>query len=137
MYNLTIVTPEKFVFEDQVISLIAPGSSGYLEILTNHAAIITSLKPGTLTVVDKNKVRINYAVSGGILEMSHNKATLLADSIEQANEIDLKRSEESYNRALKALESPESEVDLPRAKRALKRAENRLKVYREFNAPQK
>lgn len=131
MYHLSIVTPEKVVFEDQVISLIAPGTVGYLEILTDHAPIITSLQPGKLTVTEKNREKLVYAVSGGFLEVSHNRATLLADAVEPAGQIDLERAEKAKERARQRIESKAKEIDIPRAVAALKRAENRIRIYNE------
>lgn len=84
MYQLTIVTPENVVFDEQVHSLTAPGSEGYLQILTHHAPIITSLKAGTVTVVRENQEKLSYTVLGGFLEVSHNRATLLADALSLA-----------------------------------------------------
>ncbi len=136
MYLLSIVTPEKVVFEDQVISLIAPGMIGYLEILTDHAPIITSLQPGKLTITDGNKEKLLYAVSGGFLEVSRNKATLLADAIEPASEIDIERAEQALERARKRIDSRAREIDIPRALAALKRAENRIRIYNEVVASQ-
>jgi len=132
MYLLSITTPEKVVFEDQISSLIAPGMAGYLEILTDHAPIITSLMPGKLTVTDNNKEKIIYAVSGGFLEVSGNRATLLADAVEVASQIDLKRAEAALERAGRRVESKAREIDIPRAVAALRRAENRIKICGEY-----
>lgn len=130
MYSLSIVTPERSVFEGEVQSLIAPGTIGYLEILTNHAPIITSLKAGKLTVTDMNNKKMIWALSGGYLEMSHNKATILADAVELASEIDVKRAELALARARKIIASQDT-ADIPRAKKAILRAENRLKIAHE------
>lgn len=134
MYNLSVVTPEKIVFEGQVASVIAPGTVGYLEILSGHAPLITSLMPGKLTVTVASSERLIHALSGGFLEISQNAATLLADSLELTSEIDLDRAEKSRERALKRLESKLEGTDLARAKSALARAENRIRIYRETKA---
>lgn len=134
MYRLSIVTPEKVVYEDLVYSLIAPGEEGYLEILTNHAAIITSLQPGKLTVTDKDEKTTIWAVSYGFLEVSHNEASLLADAIELPLEINLEIAEAALERAQQWINTSDDEHEIARAKEALQRAKNRIKIYHEFHS---
>jgi F-type H+-transporting ATPase subunit epsilon len=129
MYHLSLMTPEKVIFEGQVYSLIAPGKVGYLEVLTNHAPIMTSLKPGKLVITDENKKKWMGAVSGGFLEVSHNNATLLVDAFEFPADIDLKRAESASKRARERIASAEGVIDRPRAKSALERAQNRIKIF--------
>lgn len=134
MFALSVVTLEKLIYEGEVRAIIAPGGDGYLELLTNHAPIITSLIPGKLTIVPPEGNRLIYAVSGGFLEMSHNSASVLADALEHPEDIDIARAEESLAKAQKMIEEKSFDIDLPRAKEALKRAENRIKIYRDFKA---
>lgn len=128
MFRLFLATPERLVFDDDVLSVNAPGTVGYFEILTNHAPIISTLKPGKLVVKDKNQKKWVWALSGGYLEMSHNHATLLADAVELVSEIDLKRAETALAKAQKRIESKDPNIDIMRAKEALARAENRIKI---------
>ena len=81
-FQLSILTPEKTVFEGAVEYVEAPGSEGYFGVLANHAAMVTGLASGTLKVRDAAGDQKSWPVSGGFFEVSHNKATVLADSVE-------------------------------------------------------
>jgi F-type H+-transporting ATPase subunit epsilon len=129
MFNLSIVTPEKLFYEGETNSLIAPGELGYLGVLTDHAPLITSLIPGKLIIKDVEEKEIIFAVSGGFLEVLKNKATILTDSIELAQNIDMERAKNAMERARQRLKSKEKYIDIPRALAALKRAENRIYIY--------
>jgi len=133
MYTLTIVTPEEVIFEDEVVSIVAPGSEGYLGILTDHAPLITALVPGKLTVKDKGGGESVFSLSGGFLEVSNNVATVLADAVEPEEKIDVERARQALERAKERLQTKSQEIDVARAQAALSRALNRIKVYQESN----
>ena len=80
-FHLAILTPESTVFEGEVEYVQVPGTEGYLGVLAHHAALVTTLASGTLTVrhVGGNEERMG--VSGGFFEVSNNRATVLADSL--------------------------------------------------------
>ena len=127
-FQLTVLTEEKAVIDERVLSLIAPGSEGDLGVLRNHAPLVTGLRPGRLTVTDLNQESTEFALSGGFLEVSNNTATILADALESVEEIDLERARTAVERARKLLENPGPDVDIARAEEALKRAKNRLQI---------
>jgi len=129
MYLLTIVTPEKIFYEDEVTSLIAPGSEGYLGVLTDHAPLITGLVPGKLTVKDENNQEVHFAISSGFMEVFKNQVTILADSIEFIRDIDIERAKRALERARHRLRLKEKDIDIPRAIAAMRRAENRIYLY--------
>lgn len=81
MYHLLIATPNKVVFDGNVNSLVAPGTEGFMEILTHHAPLISTLRPGKLVVRDSDNKMWEWTVSGGFLEVLNNEVSLLADSI--------------------------------------------------------
>jgi len=134
MFVLSIVTPEKVYYEDDIKSLVVPGTEGYLGILSNHAPLITALKPGRIEFRDANDKVEQLAVSGGFLEVSNNRATLLADAVERGNEIDIERAQAALEREKNRLISAgqgETDIDLPSVRAAIERAQNRIKVYKE------
>ncbi len=128
MFNLSIVTPEKIFYEDEVASLIAPGIEGYLGILTDHAPLITAITPGKVTVKDNSQEEIILSVTNGFLEVSANTATLLVDAVEYASEIDADRAKEALERARKRMADEAGNIDIPRARKAIDRAKNRIKI---------
>jgi F-type H+-transporting ATPase subunit epsilon len=128
MFKLSIVTTERIVYEDDVNSIIAPGSVGYLGILSNHAPIITSLKPGKLTVKDSSGKEIVFSLTGGFLENSANTCSILADAAEFASDIDLERAKAALERAKQRIRDAAGNIDILRARSAYERAKARLDV---------
>ncbi len=133
MFTLSIVTPEKVFYEAEIKSLVVPGTEGYLGVLSQHAPLITALIPGKIQFRDANDKISILAVSGGFLEVSNNKATLLADAVEHADEIDIERAQAAYEREKNRLISAgkdETNIDLPSVRAAIERAANRIKIYK-------
>lgn len=82
MYRLQVVTPEQIIFDDEVLALVAPGVDGYLGVLTDHAPLLVSLKVGILIITDNNNKQSYFNISKGFLEVAHNKAFILVDTIQ-------------------------------------------------------
>jgi F-type H+-transporting ATPase subunit epsilon len=147
-FTLRLVTPQRLVSESEIVFLEAPGSEGYLGVLAHHAPLITTLRPGRLDARDPSGAMRHYAVSGGFLEVSDNRATVLADAVERPEDIDVARAERSLRRAEERLRdgyghatlSPAgedaravaevTEIDRARAQRSLERAKNRIAIAR-------
>ena len=127
-FTMKLVTPQRKVLESEVVALQVPGSEGYLGILAHHAPLITTLQPGRLDVRVPGGALRSFAVSGGFLEVSANRATVLADTAERVEEIDRARAQASRDRAEQRLSTAGSDagVDRTRALRSLERAKNRL-----------
>ena len=134
MFRMSIVTPEKIFYDAEILSLVVPGTEGYLGVLSHHAPLITALKPGRLEFRDgEDKIQM-AAISGGFLEVSNNVATILADAAEFADDIDIERAQKAYDREKKRLVSAgggETDIDLPSVRAAIERAANRIRVYKE------
>lgn len=81
MFRFSLITPEEIFFQGEVCSVVSPGTVGYFEVLSNHAAIISTLRKGKVTITDENKKTIFCTITGGYFEMLNNEAVLLADSV--------------------------------------------------------
>ena len=87
--QVNIVSAEHAIFSGEAEMVIAPGESGELGILPQHAPLLTRIKPGTVKVklVGKDEEEVIY-VSGGILEVQPKAVTILADTSIRAHDLD-------------------------------------------------
>lgn len=77
--QLTIVSPEKTLFNGEVKSVTLPGMKGLFTILPQHAPIVSSLKAGTLSYVTKNGEELMQEINSGFIEMNHNNVSVCVD----------------------------------------------------------
>ena len=75
-----ILTIEEVLFSKEVKSAVVPGKDGRFEVLDNHAPIISILKKGIIKVTDNNNNETSLEITGGNIEMSNNKVTILANT---------------------------------------------------------
>ena len=97
--QLRIVTPDKTVVDAPVIAVGAIGSEGAFTALPGHLAFLTDLKPGLLWYRSPDGTTRDLAVSGGFIEVLPDQAHVLADSAEYLEEIDVERAERALKRA--------------------------------------
>ena len=125
--HVEVVTAERELYNGEADSVNVQGTEGRLGILPRHAALLTTLAPGELTI-KLNGAEEPLFVSGGFLEVSNNVVSVLADTAEHAEEIDQARAEEARRRAQERLEQAGSDVDRAALNAALERAMARLRV---------
>jgi F-type H+-transporting ATPase subunit epsilon len=125
--HVEVVTAERELYNGEADSLIAPGSEGELGILPRHAALLTTLKAGEM-LIKLGGAEEPFFVSGGFLEVSDNKVTVLAESAELAEEIDQARAEAARRRAQEHLAQAQSNVERADLLGALERAVARIHV---------
>ncbi len=127
--TLDIITAEQLLLhEEEIDEVIAPGAVGELGVLPNHAPLVTSLQPGELRVKKDNREE-SFFISGGFLEVKQDVVTVLADTAERGDEIDLERAEAARERAQARLRG-EDVAERARAEAAISRSLMRLKVAR-------
>lgn len=78
--KVSIVTPDRAVFDGEAISLTLPGTNGSFQIFENHAAMISSLGKGDMRLKTSDSEE-SYEIEGGAVEVNRNKVTVLVESI--------------------------------------------------------
>jgi len=133
-FQLQVATPERVVLAAEATSLIVPGAAGYLGIKARHAPMVAELQVGRMWLRRADGQEADYAIGGGILEVSADGALVLADCAEAPEEIDVARAEAALERARRRLsaiaETAKRDIDVLRAQLALARAANRLLIAR-------
>ena len=125
--RLEVITPDAFVFNDDVEFVLVRALDGDLGVMPHHAPLIASLGIWPLTYTQ------NISVAKGFMEVSDNKVTVVTPAAELPESIDVKRAEAAKARAERRLESKDEGVDYDRAELALKRALLRLDVVKTFS----
>jgi F-type H+-transporting ATPase subunit epsilon len=124
--KLEIVTPDGLVFSGEVDEVTAAGSEGEFGVLPGHAPFLTTLKVGMITIKRGTEV-LYFFVNSGYAEVGPDKVLVLADSAERAEDIDVERAKEAMKRAEERLKKRE-EIDFARAESALERATTRIQI---------
>ncbi len=109
--HFEIVTPEKVVLKQEVLSISVPTKQGEITVLPNHIPLISTLQPGVIEIkTAENKIE-TMAVSGGFIEVLPSKVVILADTAERAADIDEARAQEAKKRAQDLMKEQKADVD--------------------------
>lgn len=126
--NLNIVTPEGTLLSDaDCAAAVLPVVDGSIGVLPRHAPMVAALRPGVLRYKQGGKY-LPVAVSGGFAEVTGDSITVLTDSAELADQIDVLRARRAKERAEARLRKRAADVDEARARAALQRALTRLRT---------
>lgn len=126
--QLEMVTPYKRVLSEEVDEVTAPGFVGELGILPGHTPLLTTLRVGELSYKKGNQ-QFRLAVNWGYLEVEGDNITVLVDTAEKADEIDLARAKAALGRAEDALKTlPHEDKKYAVMEAALQRALIRIQV---------
>ncbi len=126
--HLELVTPYKKILSEEVDMVTATGSLGEFGVLPGHASFLTSLKIGELTYMQSGVVQ-HLALNWGYFEVANDKVSILVETAERADEIDLERARVALGRAEEALKKLSREdKDFIAQEAALQRALIRMQV---------
>ena len=125
-FSIEIVTPTRVITEETVSYLRCPGVDGSFGVMAGHTDGIIALSVGEVKVEIGNQEKW-IATSGGFADISPEKVLLLLETAEQSFEIDVERAKTAMKRAKDRIDD-NSKIDVFRAESALIRAINRLKI---------
>jgi F-type H+-transporting ATPase subunit epsilon len=126
--TLEIVTPERMIFNGVVEEVTIPGTEGEFGVLRGHASLLSSVDIGELSFVRDHK-KTRYAVHTGYAEVTASKVTVLVETAERADEIDLERARRARERAeVTMAKLPKEDAEFEKMRLALLRAVTRLNV---------
>jgi F-type H+-transporting ATPase subunit epsilon len=126
-FAIEIVTPERLVVKDVAEEAQIPGKNGYMGILPGHAPLISELAVGEISY-RINDVTNRIAVAWGFAEVLPDKLTILAETAERPEEIDVQRAEKAKARAEKKLADGQSEEECREALGSLAKAQTRIEI---------
>jgi F-type H+-transporting ATPase subunit epsilon len=132
-FQLEIVTPEKMVVRDTAEEIQIPGKSGYIGVLPGHAPLITELGAGEISYRGEGQSH-RFSVAWGFAEVLPNRVTVLAETVERADEIDVSRAQQSLQEAEQSLKSAQTEEEVTDATGKVRRAQARIEVAQKRNA---
>ncbi|MGM0901384.1 MAG: F0F1 ATP synthase subunit epsilon [Bacillota bacterium] len=126
--KVNVVTPDGPVYESDVEMVSTKAQTGELGILPGHIPMVAPLEIGAVRMKNDGKTEL-VAVSGGFLEVRPDTVTVLAQTAEKSEEIDVERAIRAKERAEQRLREKQQEnVDFRRAELALRRAINRISI---------
>ena len=125
--HLKIITHERVVFDDDVNEIYTKTTDGEIGILKNHVPVMAALDIGVTKVVQGNDAKF-FTTMGGVLQFKNDKALILTTTAECGDEIDVTRAKEALKRAQARLADSHAAIDAKRAEAAIARAMARLKA---------
>ncbi len=128
--KLEIVTPYGLILSENVDEVTCSGSEGEFGVLLGHAPFFTTLKIGMLSYKKGNATKYVF-VNWGYAEVEPNRVMILADSAEKSEDIDVERAKAAMKRAEERLRKVE-EFDFARATASIERAVARVQIGEKF-----
>jgi F-type H+-transporting ATPase subunit epsilon len=127
-FELEIVTPDRRLYEGTVEMVVVRTTTGDLGIKSEHISLVSPLSIGSIKIKESKGKFKEAACGGGFIQVRQDKTTIITDSAEFSEEIDVQRAKEAVERAQTRLMRSSEGIDVLRAQIALKKALNRLRV---------
>jgi F-type H+-transporting ATPase subunit epsilon len=123
-----LVSPERLLFAADVESVVVPGTEGDFGVLPGHARLISTVRPGVISVFQNGKVTDRIFVEGGFAEVTPTGCTVLAEHALPVSEIQREQAQQAIQDAREDIEDAKDEQARTEAAKALEVAEARLQA---------
>lgn len=127
-FQLEVISPERIFYTGEVEMVELTTTEGDIGIYADHIPLTTIIAPGVMTITEESSQLKEAAVLEGFMEITQDKVTILAQSCEWPDEIDINRAKEAKARAERRLKSSDANINLARAELALRKSLIRLEV---------
>lgn len=129
--SLKIVTPDRIMFDGEADMVIMRTKAGDVGIMHGHQPMVTVLDYGILKIIGSEEEEKRATVFGGFAEINSEGMSVITDTAEWEDEIDVQRAKASMERAEERLKHIDADIDFMRAELSLKRAITRLNLKHE------
>lgn len=127
LFKVQVISPDRIFFDGEVQMLEVKTTEGEMGILKDHIPLTAIVAPGVLRLIMDKETK-EAALHDGFIEIFGDRVTILAESCEWPEEIDINRANEAKIRAERRISGKEGEINLMRAELALKRSLVRLQL---------
>lgn len=132
-FRFQVVAPDQPALSEEAATVILPGELGEFGVMAGHMAFLSTLKPGTMRVIQGQERKL-YFIAGGFAEVNGQSLTVLAEEYVKAEDIDVAQAEKDKKEALETLAQKKDPPGTARAQAMLARSEARLKASQEAKA---
>jgi F-type H+-transporting ATPase subunit epsilon len=121
-FQLEVISPERVFYTGDVEMVELTTTEGDIGVYADHIPLTTIVAPGVMTITEQGEQTKEAAVLEGFMEITQEKVTILAQSCEWPDEIDINRAREAKERAERRLKSSDANINMTRAELALKKS---------------
>lgn len=132
LFHVQVVSPDRIFFEEDIEMLEVKTTEGEIGVLAGHIPLTSIIAPGVVRFIVNGESK-EAALHDGFLEILPDRVTILAESCEWPEEIDMHRAKEAKNRAERRLKGAEGEINEARAEMALHKALLRLELGEKYH----
>ena len=131
-FTLRVIVSDKIFYDGKCVQLIIPATDGAMGILANHENMVVAVTNGDMRIQTEDGSWIEAAIGTGFAQISNNRALVLADTAERPEEIDEERAKRALERAQVRLRQRQSLQEYHLSQAALSRAMSRLSMSSKY-----